>query len=177
MARSRLCMRSALGVFLCMQYNRNSRFNFVGKGSTGRRWDSQADRSDRSVGTFHNRLQSQLSEFSRRLRGKVEVGNRSILKELPSPPCLAVVSPRIREKRSWGATPIDEPAPMVDDPGNRFQSEPELMAFSHKSGRSLRKARTLEQSGADGWESHIGSHGCILLLLTCNRCYSLISLL
>src|SRR5438128_9378845 len=83
MARSRLGMRSALGVFLCMEYNRNSRFNFVGKGSTGRRWDSQADRSDRSVGTFHNRLQSQLSEFSRRLRGKVEVGNRSILKELP----------------------------------------------------------------------------------------------
>src|SRR5438876_7975420 len=32
MARSRLGMRSALGVFLCMEYNRNSRFNFVGKG-------------------------------------------------------------------------------------------------------------------------------------------------
>src|SRR5438552_2345230 len=32
MARSPLGMRSALGVFLCMEYNRNSRFNFVGKG-------------------------------------------------------------------------------------------------------------------------------------------------
>src|SRR5207249_10343605 len=32
MSRNRPGLRLALGVFLCMEYNRNRRFNFVGKG-------------------------------------------------------------------------------------------------------------------------------------------------
>jgi len=52
----RLGMRLAVGVFLRMEYNRNSRFNFVGKviPLVGGR-HSQADcYSDRSGGTFHS---------------------------------------------------------------------------------------------------------------------------
>lgn len=69
-----------------------------------------------------------------------------------------MVSPSIREKRSWGATLVDELGPVVGRPGNRFQSELELMGFPHKSGHSLRKAEIVEQPGANGWEIHIGSH-------------------
>jgi hypothetical protein len=109
------------------------------------------------------------------LKLKTEV---SLKKLHYSQPCLAVVSPSIREKRSWGATLIDEPGPEVGRPGNRFQSELESMGFSHKSGHALRKARIAEQPGTNGRETHIGSHCCFpILLLTCNRRYSLISLL
>ncbi len=89
----------------------------------------------------------------------IEVENGGILEEATAcPSCPAVVSPSIREKRSWGATLIGEPGPVVGRPGNRFQSELELMGFSHKGGHSLRKTRVAEQPGAYGWKTHVGSH-------------------
>ena len=53
-----------------------------------------------------------------------------------------------------------------------------VMGFSHEGGHSLREAGILEQPGTNGRETHIGLHFLFsFLLLTCNRCYSLISLL
>src|SRR5437899_10231907 len=56
-SRNRLGPRLAFGVFLRMEYNRNRRFNFVGKGVPlvwSRR--KQADcYSDSPAGTFHGR--------------------------------------------------------------------------------------------------------------------------
>ena len=51
--------RLALGVFLCIEYNRNRRFNFVGKGiPLGGIRHMKADHySDSSAGTTHSRSQ------------------------------------------------------------------------------------------------------------------------
>jgi hypothetical protein len=47
---------------------------------------------------------------------------------------------------------------MFSGPGNRFQSELELMGFSHERWDSLREAGILKQPGANGREIHIGLH-------------------
>ncbi len=61
MSRSRLGLELVLEVFLRMEYNRNSRFNFVGKAiPLISSMHSQADSySDSSVGTRHSLLQLQ----------------------------------------------------------------------------------------------------------------------
>ena len=74
--------------------------------------------------------------------------------------------PKYTEESSWEATLVAEPRPVVGGPGNRFQSELELMGFSHEGGHSLRKARTLEQPRANGRETHIGSHRLFCLFVT-----------
>jgi len=60
MSRNRPGLRLALGVFLCIEYNRNRRFNFVGKGAPrgGIRHIKADFYSDSSAGTTHSRSQS-----------------------------------------------------------------------------------------------------------------------
>ena len=85
--------------------------------------------------------------------------------------------PKYTEESSWEATLIAEPRPVVGGPGNRFQSELDLMGFSQKSRNSLREAGILEQPGANGRETHIGLHFLFSFsLLICNSCYSFIRL-
>ncbi len=70
LSRSRLGPGLVLGVFLRTEYNRNSRFNFVGKGVplVGSRHRQADCCSDSLAGTFHRRPNPQPSEFSRGLR-------------------------------------------------------------------------------------------------------------
>src|SRR5438034_1567561 len=99
---------------------------------------------------------------------RVEVGDRSILEA--KPPFSALASgglPKYTEESSWEAALFAEPRPVAVGPGNRFQSELELMGFAHKSGHSLRKSRMVDQPRANGRETHVGPH-CLFCLFVTN---------